>query len=401
VVAVRILSHYFVARYLGLFATVLVAACLILSTIELVLNFDDLSTFGTSQPTVSAVAPSAAMPSAKPRPTTASGPQAEVTVKSVGDEVLGLFRALGIRLASYYMTDVIPIASFLAVFITFAWAGRSMELVGIQAGGIPLIRVIVPVLITTLILSFATAILHETVIRRSQQISFGENEGHHRQPDFRRKAFWYHRGRTITNISFADPKTRMLHGVEIFERGAAGTITHVIRAEVVQIANDGVWHLHNAAVWTFDPSDPSAPTQLEKNATLTLDLDSLGGDALLHADPVHLPLAALADYLAGNPENTSSTLRALRGRYHARAASPWLVAVFGWLALPFALRVDERGRFGGPAASAVAALSGFFLVRSAGETLAQQELFPVGLTPWLAIGLVTLGSTVALLWRRS
>jgi lipopolysaccharide export LptBFGC system permease protein LptF len=374
---VRILSHYFVARTLGLFATVLAAACLILSTIELVLNFDDLSMPGSSQLSTSATMHSASAP-------------------SVVSEVLGVGHALGIRLASYYMTDVIPIASFLAVFITFAWAGRAMELVGIQAGGIRLTRVILPVLVLTLILSFATAVLHETVIRRSQQISSGQGAGDHRQPEFGREAFWYHRGRTITNISFADAETRTLHGVEIFERGPKGAIARVIRAEIVQIANDGVWHLGNAAVWTFDPLDPSSATKLEKNASLTLDLDAIGGDALLHADPEHLPLAALADYLEANSENTSSSLRKLHGRYHERLASPWLVAVFGWLALPFALRVDERGRFGPPAAAAVAALSGFFLLRSAGETLAQQELIPVGLTPWLAIAIVILGSTIAL-----
>lgn len=375
----RILSHYFVARFLGLFATVLVAAFLILATIELVLNFDDLSTFGSSQ---LATSPGSA------------------TALSAGGRALDIAHSLGIRLASYYMADVIPIASFLAVFVTFAWAGRAMELVGIQAGGVRLTRVILPVLILTIILSFATAILHETLILRSQQVSSGQSEGELGQPDFGREAFWFHRGPTITNISFADAETRTLHGVEIFERSAGGAIARVIRAEKVQIASDGVWHLEDADVWTFDPLDPTAATTLEKNDSMILDLDRISGEAMLQANPAYFPLATLAEYLDGNPENTPSSLRRIRGRYHERLASPWLVAVFGLLALPFALRVDERGRFGAPAAAAVATLSGFFLLRSAGETLGQQELIPVGLTPWLVIILFTLGSTIALARHR-
>lgn len=366
----RILSHYFAARFLGLFATVFAAAFLVLATVELVLNFDDLSRFGSAS---------------------------AMSLNSGG--VLAIGRSLGIRLASYYMADVIPIVSFLAVFITIAWAGRAMELIGVQAGGIRLIRITAPILAASLILSFATAILHETVILRSQQISAGHEDQKHRQPDFGREAFWYHRGHTVTKITMADASTRTLQGVAIFERGAQGTITRVIRASIVVIELDGSWQLRDASIWTFDPTDPRTDPEFEKRASLTLDLDAMGGDALLHADPEVLPIAALARYLDANPDITPSSLRRLRARFHERLAAPWLVVFFAWLALPFALRVDERGHFGPPAAAGLAALSAFFLFRSAGSSLAQQEWIPVGLTPWLAISLVCLGATVAL-WRQ-
>ena len=371
----RILSHYFVARYLGLFATVLVSAFLILATVELVLNFDDLSTFGAA----SATAGSSAAPNA-----------------GFGD----IARSLWIRLASYYLADVIPIASFLAVFITFAWAGRAMELVSIQSGGIRLPRIILPVLVTAIILSCATAILHETLILRTQHTWSAREESDRRQPDFGREAFWYHRGRTITNITFADAQTRTLYGVEIFERGETGTIARVIRAEQVAIAVDGVWHLTNASIWVFDPEDPAASPELEQNASIVLDLDARGSSVLLQADPALLPLRDLANFLAADPDMTPSSLRQLKKRFHERLTSPLLVLIFAWLALPFALRVDHRGRFGPPAAAAVAALSTFYLLQSAGTTLAQRELIPIGLTPWLAISMVLLGSAVALRTRR-
>jgi lipopolysaccharide export LptBFGC system permease protein LptF len=363
---VRILSHYFIARFLGLFSTVLVASLIVLATLEIVLNLDDLSAFGSS----------------------ARGAE--------GSTPLNAARYLWVRLASYYLADLFPLASFVAVFITFAWAGRSLELLAAQSGGIRLQRLVLPVLVTALILSFANAILHETLILRAQQIWSNEAEGSHDQPDFGREAFWYHKGRTITNITSADPESRTLQGVEIFERGPNGTISRVIRGERVKIADDGVWHLENASIWTFDPEDTTKHPSLEENSSIALDLDSVHGDVLLGADPGILPLRALANYLDTDPSQTSSNLRRLRGRFHERLSSPWLVFVFAWLALPFALHVDQRGRFSGPAAAGISTLGIFYLLQSAGTTISRQELLPVGLTPWLAIFMTLLGTSIAL-----
>ena len=136
--------------------------------------------------------------------------------------------------------------------------------------------------------------------------------------------------------------------------------------------------------------------RLEENVSMALDLDELHGNVLLGADPGILPLPALAEYLDSSTMETSSDRRRLESLYHERSSRPWLVFVFAWLALPFALRVDERGLIGGPAAAAVATLGAFFLVQSAGMTISRQGLLPTGLTPWLEIGLVLLGTAIAL-----
>ena len=99
---VRILSHYFVARFLGLFVMVLAAALLALGAIELVLGLDELA--GSDAP----------------------GP---------GDAG-SVLRRLALRLSTYYLVDLLPMASFVAVFLALALAGRSREMLAVQAGGI-------------------------------------------------------------------------------------------------------------------------------------------------------------------------------------------------------------------------------------------------------------------------
>jgi lipopolysaccharide export LptBFGC system permease protein LptF len=366
---VRILSHYFVARFLGLFLTVLIAALLILATVELVLNLDDFSALQTSGADSSASAS------------------------------LGVLRYLWIRLVAYYLTDLLPITSFVAVFITFAWAGRSLELLALRAGGIRMQRVVAPVLLATLILSLATALLHETVILPAQQTWSSVDGGGRDQPDFGRKSFWYHKGRIITNISSSDPDTRTLFGVEIFERSPTGSIIRVIRVDRVHIAEDGVWHLEDAKTWTFDPAEPSAEPILTHNPSIELDLDATRDSILLAADPGLLPLPTLFRFLEANSAEASSNLRRLRVQFHDRLSSPWLLMAFAWLALPFAFRVDHRGHFGAPAAAAIATLGLFFLLQSAGTTIARQALLPAGLTPWLSIAVVFFGAAIALARR--
>lgn len=364
----RILSRYFVARFLGLFATVLVASLIVLATIELVLNLDDVDAFGAGA--------------------RASGP-------------IAVLHYLWVRLASYYLADLLPLASFVAVFVTFAWAGRSMELVAVQSGGIRPVRVIAPVWITALILSFATAILHETLILRARQVWTTTAEGGRDQPDFGREAFWYHRGRIFTNITSADPETRTLRGVEIFERAPGGRIVRVMRSDRVRIGDDGVWHLEDAAIWRFDPDRATRDPSYEETPSMSLRLDAQQGGVLLSADPGLLPLGDLRRYLDARRGERSSTLRRLRSLLAERWSSPWLVAVFAGLALPFALRVDARGRFGAPAAAAVATLGLYFLLETAARTMARQELLPAGLAPWLLIGATCAGTAIALAGRRA
>jgi len=362
---VRILSHYFAVRYLGLFATVLTASILILVTIELVLNLDDVTGFTEES-------------------------------ASTGS----LFRYLWLRLMSYYLADLLPITSFVAAFLTLAWAGRAMELVAIQAGGLRLLRIVAPILACALILSCASAILHETWILQAARSRASEERGDRQEIDFGRRAFWHRSGRAIINIDEADPRHRILRGVEIFERGEDGLIVRVIRADRVRIERDGRWVIEDASIWRFDPLDPTAPPRLDTRERVDLDLDTLGGDALLSADPALLPLPLLRRYLESRPAGeNSSRLRRIEGRYHERLSSPWLLLIFAFLAVPFGLQVGRDGRFVRPAIEGVAGVGTFFVLRSAGEALAQEEFIPVGLSPWLMIGLSIAGSTWLL--RRS
>ena len=219
--------------------------------------------------------------------------------------------------------------------------------------------------------------------------------------DFARRAFWVQKGPLITNVGYADPEARTLHDVEIFERSQLGAVVRVIRTDEVAIEASGAWRIDEGTIWRFDPIDFAADPQVERGVPILLDHEALQADLLLSADPALLPLADLAAYLERAPRATPSSLRRLERRLHERLSSPWLVLVFAWLAIPFGLRVDGGGRIAPPAVGAVVTLSLFFVVQNTGQTLAQRELIPVGVTPWATIAIFSVGAALALGARRT
>ncbi len=355
----RILSHYFVARFLGLFLVVLVAGFAILATIELVLNLEEL---------------------AGPVPARAADPGSPLA------PVLRAAELLWLRMATTYLGDLLPVATFVASFLTFALAGRRLEAIAIQASGIRLARVVVPVLLGAGGLALADAFVHEAVVLRAARARLAENRVDRETLELERRAFWYHRGPIITNIGYADPTTRTLHDVELFERGLgddSGRILRIIRAPEVRILPSGRWAFEGASVWTFDPSDPLAEPRFEPAAGLELDLEAIPEDTLRRADPALLPIHALADHLARAAADPSSLAdRRLAGVYHERLSRPWRVVALCWLAIPFGLRIDRRGRIAPAAAAALLALAAYFAVASGGAALTRLGHLPPGLVAW-------------------
>lgn len=370
----RILSHYFIARFYGLFLTVLVAAMAILATIELVLNLEELASLRDAAGS--------------------TGPAGRLATS---------LSFLWTRLASLYLGDLLPVAAFAASFLTFAVAGRRLEWVALEASGIRPLRVILPVVAAAALLSVAAGVVGETVVLQARHARLVENRFDPDEIELERRAFWYHRGPIITNIGHADPEARTLHDVELFERGLgddSGRILRIIRAPEVRILADGRWHFDAASIWRFDPTDPLAEPRFESARGLELDLESVPRNPLAQADPAIAPLATLARYVSNLADDPSPQRRRLAQAYQERLSRPFSVVALCWLALPFGLRVDRRGRIAPAATGALLALASYFAATSAGSALTRIAELPVGLACWGTPLLALTLAGVALLRRR-
>ena len=378
----RILSHYFIARFLGLFVSVLAAALLLLTAIEIVAQLDVVAAVGPE---------SSASPASRPPGTAASIPSAAASTNSA--------LRIGQRLLADYLPDLMPLSAGLAAFLTFAFAGRNLERWAIEAGGVRLWRVVAPVLGAALILSLASGILHETWILDAERARRSASRDPVTPIDFGQKEFWLHQGRRITNIAQANLDARTLIDVEIFERSEAGPVERVIRGTRATIDADGAWTIESARIWRFDTTQPSGAPAIERVERLRFDPGTGSGDALLLAEPGFQPLPRLAAAIEADTEATPSRRRQLRSRYHERLSRPWSSFVFAWFAIPFGLRVDAKGSWVRPGLAWAGCMALFIALRGVALALAGQGLLAVGPASWGPTALMAAGGAL-LVWRQ-
>ena len=188
----RILQRYLVARFLGLFAALLVGSILTIVIVEMLLNFDN--------------------------------------VLKAQEGFPGVVSYLFLRIPSYYLRDLIPLTAFAASFATLAITSRWLEVLAIKAGGIPPQRVVLPILLIGVLLAVAAFVLTETAVLRATRQWNRRAIGSSDPITFRWGSFWYHRGHTIYNIMDANRDERTLRGVKLWELDERGRLLRSIRA---------------------------------------------------------------------------------------------------------------------------------------------------------------------------
>jgi len=340
---VRILPRYFVSRFLGLFGAILVASILVIVMVETLLNLDRML--------------------------------------EIEEGLRGVLTYLLLRIPSYYLPDLLPAASFGAALVTMGLGARWREVTAMKAGGIPPIRVVLPILGAAFALSILTGIQNETWGLRASRAWQRQLTGGGMAMDYRRGSFWYQRGRMIYNIRGADRDTRTLIGIALFERNRAGRLVRSVHAARARVGDDGTWHFEQAVIREFDPSKPGSPPRTDARTEATLRLDAADEKVLMDADASLLPLDRLDAYIRTRARE-GETVQRFVALFHQRLTDPLAVLLLALIGIPLGLRVETTRSFGRPALWGVAILGAFFLARTVGNTLAAEGAVPPAVPSW-------------------
>jgi len=339
---VRILSRYFLLRFLSWFGAVLLVLCVGVSIAELLLHLESLT--------------------------------------EAADGFGGAVRFLFLKLGAYYLPLLIPIASFVAAFLSAGLAARWLEVTAAKAGGISPWKLGAPVLAAAAVLSAATLLVNETLVLHSERAWRRQASGAVGGIEFRRGSFWHHSGRFIYNVGDADPENRILYDLRIFETTPEGRLVRRIHAESARVEPQGL-RLFGATVRRFDPRDPLQPPRFEHRERLVLDTGATAEPTLLEADATILSLPNLWELIERRSERGADVTR-IRAALHSRLADPASVFLLALLALPFALRVDRSRTLAVQALGAVVAMLAFWSARNAGALLAPLNPETAALLPW-------------------
>lgn len=353
---VGVLSRYLLVRFVATFLGVLVALIVLIGVIELLADFGDVVT-------------------------SSSG-------------FLDAWLMLILRIPHKHMPILIPASAFAAAYLSVGTAARSYEILAMKASGISPLRVLVPVLLAAAVISGLALLFNETVAVRAREAS-RDHSSDDGGVTFRRGSFWYHKGHTIYNVRDADPAARALLDIAIFELDDRGRLLRTVQAARATVGEGGRWHLADAVLRSFDPTDASAPSQYERLADAEIDLPD--DKALLDVNVSALSIAELREYRSQQEPGDTESVRA-EALLHERIAEPLASLVFVVMALPLALRVERTKSLAVPALQGVAVIFLFYMMREYGGTLATQGVTSAAGTSW-AIVAIFLAAGAWQIWR--
>ena len=356
----RILPRHFGLSFLGFYVATLIVSLAVISIVELMLNFDHL-------------------------------------VEHRGGPA-GMASYLFLRLPSYYLPYLLPVAAFAASFLSLGLPARALEVLAAKACGVAPLRLVLPVLAAATLLSGASLVLNESlVLEAGRRFESAEGAAQTERRLFQSKgSFWYRRGHTIVRVHSADRENRVLHGVQLYERDRNGRLRRSVQAERAQIADDHRWQLQDAVIRHFDPERPELAPRLEQHAQAWLEVGSIDDLALLDADPRSLPLPRLGRYLDALEREGRPTAE-VRALWHARAAEPLSVLLFAWLGAPLGLAVERTRSLASAALRGAVWLALFYALQAAPSLLAAKPTGLLAGAPWLL--LLAFGGWGAWSWR--
>lgn len=340
----RIASRYFILRFLGLFVSILLGATLLIVVIEMLLHFDDM----IKDP---------------------EGP-------------IGILRTLFLRIPAYYLRDLLPITGFAATFLALALGARWREILGLKAGGIAPMRVVLPILAAAACLTILSFFLNESLVVEAAQERFRQNIDQEALVAVGWGDFWYKRGNTIYSVRDSDRANNTLRGIRLFERNARGRLVRSVEAETGRIVDSLHWEVEDATIRRFDPRREDEEPILERiDGTTTIELADPSGLALLSADPSVLSIPRLSAFIEAK-ERSGEPTGGLESLLHERLADPFTLLLFAALAAPLGLRVERDRGFARPALLGVIAIAAFFAARNVVSTLGANDLIPPFAGPW-------------------
>ena len=151
----------------------------------------------------------------------------------------------------------VPLTVLLASTFTLILFSRENEVLAMRAGGLSLYRIITPILIACLGISFLTFLANEYIVpfanKRGEYIRRVKIQKTGLQTHTQRDKIWYRsENNTIWQITHYDPSSEKMRGITLYRLDPQNRLTQRIDAtEVVWLPAEQHWEFHKGVIHDF------------------------------------------------------------------------------------------------------------------------------------------------------
>jgi lipopolysaccharide export system permease protein len=242
--------------------------------------------------------------------------------------------------------QVAPITVLLSVILSLGILARHGEITAIKAGGIRLMRVLMPLFVIGALISVAVILMNESVtpvaLKKAESFKREWFNGV-KSGAFGHSGVWVRAPEKIFNIRRMDLENNQLHGLTCYIIGRRFTVKGRIEARLVTF-DDGRWTAPTATVWSFP-----AQGRTRKTESTELVIDGLAAPedlANIESYQKTMSFGELRQYVKSLEADGYEAYKYKTDLY-GRLSFPLVNFIMVFVGIPFALKT---GRHGGIAA---------------------------------------------------
>ncbi|HEY0797613.1 MAG TPA: LptF/LptG family permease [Candidatus Baltobacteraceae bacterium] len=242
---------------------------------------------------------------------------------------------------------VIPMAMLMGVLLSLQRLSGDSEITALKAGGIGLVRIVIPILITGFAVSVVALVLQEGVVPfandRATDLLQGviQQVGPFSSGNLTVQAKLPGGARQLTAASSYEPSTQTLLDVTVIQYDATGRPQLIIFSQRAQY-HPPSWRFVDAKWYYFYPDGSTAVKEAPEDQ---VDIGERPSDLVQRAaddNPDNMSRAEIREVLTSN-QLTATEIRAYQSSYEEKLARPFASFVFTLLAVPFGLRPARGG----------------------------------------------------------
>jgi lipopolysaccharide export system permease protein len=297
-----------------------------------------------------------------------------------------------LKLVLFRTLEVVPLGLPLACLTGAAWSltrsARYRELTAIRSGGVPLRRVLAPILVSAVVLAAGLTLFEDRILVPVRS-AIGEQEQDSRGGSGVRALhahgrWWFAQGSSLFSARAYDPKTLRLRAISLFEFDPQRRMTRRVDAEEAQFLRDKSWEFRNARILVFEDSGTPKIRQ-EQRITLALQVSESELSRAL-PEPGTTSLHMLA---RGLREGDISSERAgLATAFHSRLAQPAAVLILVLFAVGTSIgEADRQDTLGRSLLRALLAALAYWTAWTAAILLAGSGQVPAAFPIWAVTAL--------------